>query len=432
VSGINLAGHLSAPQGLGVAARNTTRLLDELGVPWMGIDIPVPAATAERVAWASRQAGDPLARATHDVNLLHLNPPEALELLWQRPRWLVLERRATACVPFWEFPKLPRSWLDGLACMDAVLAPSRFVERSVRAALPELPVYHFPQAVWLDSATRADRARFALPPEACVFVTVFDTRSDLARKNPLGVLDAFARAFPAARRDVRLALRIQNARGGLATVGVPALRVGRAEATLRERAARDARVVIFDAALTHADVLALIASCDVYVSLHRAEGFGLVPLEAMSLGRPVVATAWSGTLDYMTADNSLLVPATETPVLGTAIRAYDTARMGEAQTWGEPDLDVAASHLRALADEPALRTRLGERALAAAARQRQASLAGDGLAQFAELAARRVAGEPVPPACAAARARVARQGPARRVRRRFVDLLRAVGVGPRA
>ena len=421
-AGINLAGHLSAPQGLGAAARNTARLLEVLGLDWVAIDVPPPAATAERVPFPGARARDPRERAPHAVNLLHLNPPEVLELLWERPRWLELERRVTACVPFWEFPKLPPAWLDGLACMDAVLAPSRFIERAVRTALPELPVFHFPQAVWLDDPVPPDRARFGIPERACAFVTAYDTRSDAARKNPLGAVEAFARAFPRERDDVRLVLRIQNARGLAAAPGS-------AEATLRERAGRDPRVLVVDGALAHDGVLALVASCDAYVSLHRAEGLGLPPLEAMSLGRPVVATAWSGNLDYMTNEDSLLVPAVETPVRGTGIRAYDPSRMGEGQTWGEPDLAVAAAHLRALADDPELRARMGERAARAAEKQREASLASTALAQLLEWAER---GGPPAPACAAARARVAREAPARRVRRRIVNALRSVGVGPRA
>jgi len=218
---------------------------------------------------------------------------------------------------------------------------------------------------------------------------------------------------------VRLVLRIQNARGpvacrGLRPYGVPP----GDEEFLRECAGLDPRVLLVDGPLTHADVLSLVASCDAYVSLHRAEGLGLPPLEAMSLGRPVVATAWSGNLDYMTGDDSLLVPAAETFVRGTTIHAYDPARMG-VQTWGEPDLVVAVAHLRALADDPALRARLGEAAARAAARQREASLASPALSQLFELAERRARGEPAPPACVAARARVARQAPVRRVRRRI-------------
>ena len=64
-AGINLTGHLSAPQGLGVAARNTARLLDELRLPWVGIDVPPPAATAERVPFPGARAWGPHERAPH-------------------------------------------------------------------------------------------------------------------------------------------------------------------------------------------------------------------------------------------------------------------------------------------------------------------------------------------------------------------------------
>jgi len=193
--GINLAGHLTSPQGLGVAARNTARVLDERGTPWSGIDVPPPAAIGERVEELVPRLWPAYERAPYPVNLLHLNPPEVLELMWAEPRWLEIDRRVTACVPFWEFPRFPGAWLDGLACMDAVLAPSHFIEAAVRRALPELEVFHFAQAVWLPDGVRAHRARFGIPASACAFVTAFDTRSDVARKNPLGALEAFGRAF---------------------------------------------------------------------------------------------------------------------------------------------------------------------------------------------------------------------------------------------
>jgi glycosyltransferase involved in cell wall biosynthesis len=425
--GVNLAGHLTAPQGLGVAARNTAHALDERGTPWAGIDVPPPAASGERVAELAPRLWPAYERAPYPVNLLHLNPPEVLELLWAEPRWLELDRRVTASVPFWEFPRFPRAWLDGLACMDAVLAPSRFVRDAVQRALPDLPVFHFAQAVWLPDDVRADRARFGIPPGACAFVTAFDTRSDFARKNPLGALEAFARAFadrPAGDGGVRLLLRIQNARGRAAVPGSP-------EATLRARAARDARVMIVDGTLSRDDVLSLVASCDAYVSLHRAEGLGLGPLEAMALGRPAVATAWSGNLDYMTEHDSLLVPAREVAVSGTSIGAYQLGRMGGGQTWAEPDLDAAARHMKILAEDPALRARLGARAAEAALRQAEASRSGSALGYLRELSERRAQGGAPSAACAAARVRVRRQRLLRRTRRQLVDLLRAIGGGRR-
>jgi glycosyltransferase involved in cell wall biosynthesis len=422
--GVNLAGHLTAPQGLGVAARNTAHALDGRGTPWAGIDVPPPAASGERVEELAPRLWPAYERAPYPVNLLHLNPPEVLELIWAGPRWLELDRRVTASVPFWEFPRFPGGWLDGLACMDAVLAPSRFVRDAVQRALPELPVFHFAQAVWLPDGVRADRDRFGIPLGACAFVTTFDTRSDFARKNPLGALEAFERAFKGHPDGygVRLVLHIQNARGRAAVLGSP-------EAALRARASADPRVLLVDGELTHKGVLSLVASCDAYVSLHRAEGLGLGPLEAMALGKPAVATAWSGNLDYMTEYDSMLVPAREVAVTGTSIGAYRLDRMGSGQTWAEPDLDAAALHLRALAEDPALRARLGARAAEAALRQAEASRAGSALERLRELSERRARGGAPSAACVAARARVRRQRLLRRTRRQLVNLLRSLGAG---
>jgi glycosyltransferase involved in cell wall biosynthesis len=259
----------------------------------------------------------------------------------------------------------------------------------------------------------------------CAFVTAFDTRSDFARKNPLGALEAFERAFAGHPEGygVRLVLRIQNARGRAAAPGGP-------EATLRARATADPRVILVDGELARADVLSLVASCDAYVSLHRSEGLGLGPLEAMSLGKPAVATAWSGNLDYMSEYDSLLVPAREVAVSGTSIGAYRRERMGEGQTWAEPDLDAAAGHLRALAEDPALRARLGARAAEAALRQAEASRAGTAFERLRELCERRGRGGSPSAACVAARTRVRRRRLIRRTRRTLINLLRAVGVGP--
>src|SRR5262249_38782466 len=98
---------------------------------------------------------------------------------------------------------------------------------------------------------------------------------------------------------------------------------------------------------------------DVLVSLHRAEGFGLTPAEAMALGTPVVATGWSGVMDFMDADSAILVPSTPTPV-------KDPQGIYPAgQSWAEPDVAAAAAGLRGLRDAPDLR-----RALAGAGRAR--------------------------------------------------------------
>ena len=178
-------------------------------------------------------------------------------------------------------------------------------------------------------------------------VSLFDFNSSLARKNPRGVLAAWAQAF-AGDPECELTLKTQN--GGLFPEELSAL-----------RAAAPANVRVVDAVWPYAEVQSLIAGADVLISLHRAEGFGLTPAEAMALGVPVLATAWSGVLDFMDADCALLVPFQPIPVA-------DPQGVYEAgQTWADPDIAAAARGLVRLRSDPAL----GQR-LAAAGRARVA------------------------------------------------------------
>ena len=77
--------------------------------------------------------------------------------------------------------------------------------------------------------------------------------------------------------------------------------------SVREEMAGRSDVFVIDRIMNRAEVTSLIKACDCFVSLHRSEGFGLGPAEAMSLGKPAIITNWSGNVDYMTADNSIAI-----------------------------------------------------------------------------------------------------------------------------
>ncbi|HET6351619.1 MAG TPA: glycosyltransferase [Coriobacteriia bacterium] len=289
------------------------------------------------------------------INLFHLNPDQMLYLLNPLSSLVTTQGRMNISVPFWELPKLPPSWIKPLEAMDLILAPTRYIEDAVREALPNANVIHFPQAVHVPDDITADRARFGLPNDAIVFVSSFDMRSDIERKNPWAAIEAFHRAFPD-RDDVRLVVKVNNVEYS-----------SRFPAYVRRLAeeARDHRVIVNSDAMGYRDVLSLYASSDVLLSLHRAEGLGLSLLEAMSFGKVVVATAFSGNMDFMTPENSCPVPFTMVPVQASTQPAYSKRFAGE-QEWAEPDVDAAATALRALADSPELRARLGSAASATA------------------------------------------------------------------
>src|SRR5437870_972065 len=177
---------------------------------------------------------------------------------------------------------------------------------------------------------------FGLPENSFLFLTVCDTRSVLERKNPLGAVKAFRTVFTDDRR-ASLVIKMNTAHFQQAELD-----------RVREEMSGCENIFLIDSVLTRAQMNALLKASDCVVSLHRAEGFGLVPAEAMSLGKPVIVTAWSGSADYIRPDNCAAI-GYELVTLGKDYGPYKAN-----QSWAEPDLDEAAQWMRRLVEEPEL------------------------------------------------------------------------------
>ena len=284
--------------------------------------------------------------------MLHTTAPALPLALLRLGRAMVRGRRVIGYWN-WELPSVPDAWRAGLPFVHEVWAPSRF---SLDALLPVLPgrvrLVPHPVAAHPPAPSALGRADFGLPADAVITLVAFSLASSFARKNPLGAIAAHAQAF-GTRMDRLLLLRVGNphhfpddfAQLQSAVADLPNVRL-------------DTRT------LPMADSHALMVACDIVLSLHRSEGFGLVPAEAMLLGIPVVATGWSGNMEYMDPASAALVPYVLIP-------ARDPRGVFEAPgaTWADPDLGAAAAHLMRLADDPAARRTLGQ-AGRQAARQR--------------------------------------------------------------
>ena len=185
-----------------------------------------------------------------------------------------------------------------------------------------------------------------------VFLVAFDSFSFVQRKNPVGTLRAFAAAFPG-DPDVRLVIKTQNRQ----KVRDPAQQAIWAE--VDALVAADPRIRLIDETLSYDDLLRLKAGCDAYVSLHRAEGWGFGMIEAMALGVPVVATAYSGNMEFCSDATAFLVAA---PEVELGPDDYIFVRPG--QKWADPDIADAARQMRAVWSDPALRQARATAALA--------------------------------------------------------------------
>ena len=230
---------------------------------------------------------------------------------------------------FWELETAPPWYKDAYQYVDELWAPTTFIEEMLRREAPKrVEVRHMPLPLRkprvVEDASRVDLGL----NDRFMFLFTFDFMSVMKRKNPLGLIQAFTRAF-APGEGPMLVLKSINGET-------------RPEGFAELQSAIEGRddIVIMNKYLDSHQSAALMNLCDCYVSLHRSEGLGLTIAEAMLLGKPVIATGYSGNLDFMTPETSYLVPWTRVNV-GEGAEAYDALA-----SWAEPDLDAAAAIMR--------------------------------------------------------------------------------------
>ncbi len=336
--GLAIAGELSRPSGLGESARLLLQALGGMGIATRALDlgdgmIPPPKLTE------LPPPAMPL--------IMHVNAPMLPLTLLRLPRRLLAGRRVIGYWA-WELPAMPEAWRAGLDFVHEIWVLSQFTADAVATIMPAgspvtLRVVPPPVALAPPLASALTRADFGLPMDAVITLVSFSLASSFARKNPLAAIAAHRAAF-GNRADRILLIKVTHTDRHAAEF-----------AELRHAAEGLGNVRfetrMFDAADRHA----LTACADIVMSLHRSEGLGLVPAEAMLLGIPVIATDWSATTEFMDAKSACLVAY-------RLIQASDPRGVFEAQgaVWAEADIGDAARHLRELAEQPDLRRQIGE------------------------------------------------------------------------
>ena len=279
------------------------------------------------------------------VWFLHVNAPEAVQALG---RLDPVSWRGRYRIGYWayELPRVPAEWVRASAAFHEIWAPSSFVVDALRSSGVETPVRLMPHPVALGAPPAApERAGFEIPGYAFAVLTLADLRSSAARKNLLGAISIYMQAFPAPSTADPPACLIVKVREDKA---YPAF-LAQARHAARGRA--DIRFLTGD--LSSGDMHRLIASCSLVLSPHRAEGFGLSLAEALLAGVPILATGWSGNVDFMAGLPELTIDYSLVPVRD----AYGVYR-ARRQKWAEPDMQNAVAKLRVLAASPDLRARL--------------------------------------------------------------------------
>lgn len=328
--GMAIAGELSQPTGIGESARLMLRGLDSIGLRAWPLDVAGRCGELP-------PPGVPL--------VVHINAPMLAHALLRLPRALVRGRRIIGYWA-WELPTVPPDWHAGLRSVHEIWVPSHFTAAAIEMIAPgRVRVVPAPVGALPLRRTMLDRSAFGLPDTAVIVLTSFNLASSFERKNPLAAIAAFRAAF-GNRKDRMLLLKVGNPEHFPEDFAV-----------LRAAVADAPNIRIDTDMLPAADHAAMIAACDIVLSLHRAEGLGLVPAEAMQLGKPVIATGWSGNMDFMDQASAVLVGFRLVPARDPR-HVYDFA----GAVWAEPDQRQAVAQLRRLADDIGERIALGSRA----------------------------------------------------------------------
>ncbi len=347
---VTFIGHPFASIGMGEQLRSHVAAAGAVELHHRVLDIFRYSGRSDEAHHAAL-AGLEITEVPGGIRVFHVNGDEVERVVAAlEARGGGMDAGVNVIVPAWELPTYPKVWARALARFDEVWAISRFVRDSLAAS--GVASHVVGQSIEAPAGPLLPRRWFGIRESAFALLQFFDLSSYAARKNPEAALVLLAKLRQRAPfRDVQLVLKIKDGE-----------RSGAAWAAAQPP---DPQVRLLTEPLDSLGVRSLIAACDCFVSLHRAEGFGRGLGEAMAARRLALGTAWSGNLDFMDPANSLPVRHRLVPVPDGAYPH------GEGQSWAEPDVGHAAELVEPLVEDRA-------RARALAARGQQAVLRSHG------------------------------------------------------
>ena len=320
-------------------ARGYIRALRRLGVATRLEDFS--ALTSNRSGDRTVTSGEAL--TDWDVNLMCIDAGQHAAVMSRADDHL-LDHRYNIGAWAWELQRFPERWYDRFAYYDEIWVGTSFIASAI-APISPIPVIRIPpvMAPATIGAHEGHRIDWRRRPDEFLFLFMFDVHSHIPRKNPLAVIEAFRRAFRPSE-PVRLILKCVNAESDPSGF-----------AALIDRAS-GAAIDIHAGYIPSDRVRSLVAGCDAYVSLHRSEGIGLTIADAMGLGKPVIATGWSGNTDFMDVSNSF-------PVSYRLVEIEETVGPYHGgEVWAEPSVEHAAELMRFVVDHPEEARVRGDRA----------------------------------------------------------------------
>jgi glycosyltransferase involved in cell wall biosynthesis len=326
--GVNVAGFFTSELGVGEAARLLIAGLDAAQIPALPIQGHLAPPSRQEAQFSHARPDE----AAYPINIVCING-DGIPLFAREAGRSFFQDRYTIAMWWWEAGDPPAEWAPAYEFVDEVWVATQHIYDAIAPTSP-VPVVRMTLPVLTGEVVERTRRDLGFPEEGFVFLYLHDYHSVAARKNPTGLIEAFRRAFPPGG-GAKLVLKSINADTRPEEHERIVLAAG-----------EHPDITLIDGYVSGAEKNAMIANCDCYVSLHRSEGFGLTVAEAMLLAKPVIATRYGGTQEFLNDENAYLVD-------------WEPVKIGEGAfpyppegVWAEPDLDQAAELMRRVLAEP--------------------------------------------------------------------------------
>ena len=318
--GINLIGAVRAEMGLGQSCRLVADMIKESRFDFSIYNYDFAGVVKEGDTTFDEYISEDM---PYEINLFHVNPCELGKLFMSMPA--VFDGKYNIAFWLWELEDFPEEWEIYCQLFDEIWTPSEFAGRSIKK-VAKVPVRTLPYHVTAPYKAEMGRKEFLLPEDQFLFLIMYDLNSTEGRKNPQGAIEAYKKAFGRENKDVGMIIKVNNAQ----------------EKQMKELKGQltDYRNIYYITdTIDKESVNSLIRCADVFVSLHRAEGFGLVMAEAMLLETPVIATNWSSNTEFMDRESACMVEC-------KMVRNPKTEGLyRKGCIWAEPDYDQAAEYM---------------------------------------------------------------------------------------
>ncbi len=328
--GVNLIGFAFGELGIGEDVRMAAAACETADIPYTVINIQPGKEVRQNDQALANNITDHVNELKYKTNIFCLTGFDTAHVYLEKGAKLFEGRYNIGWWP-WELPVWPQQWACAFDVIDEVWAATNYTKTMYQQSTNK-PVTLMPLPVSVERMVKIERKELDLPEDTFLFLYTFDFNSYLHRKNPKAAVQAFIKAFPDKKEPVGLVLKTMNSNGE-----------SKKWKKFKKLCQEDERIILIEKTLDREKVLGLLDACDAYLSLHRAEGFGRTPAEAMLLNKPVIATDFSGNTDFVTQKTGFPVKWHKKPV---KIGQYPFVIKKDNAYWADPDISHAAKQMQ--------------------------------------------------------------------------------------